>query len=62
MTLKKALTIYADAGMITGIIGIVGLTKCMLDDDIKHRYAFANLALFSLGTGLIAMCVLDAIN
>ncbi len=62
MTLKKALLICSDVALISGIVGIVGLTKCMLDDDIKHRYAFANLVVFSLGTGLIALCVLDAIK
>lgn len=62
MTLTKALTIYSDVGMIVGVVGIVGLAKCMLDDDIKNRYVFANLALFSLGTGLIAMCVLNTLT
>jgi hypothetical protein len=41
---------------------VVGMTKCMLDDDIKNRYVFVNLTLFSLGTGLIAMCVLNSLN
>jgi hypothetical protein len=62
MTLTKALTIYSDVAMIAGIVGTVGLAKCMLDDDIKNRYAFANLSLFSLGTGLIAMCILNTLD